>query len=174
MNIENKNVVSTLYDSIKNIIEQSKHYAVTQVNYYLVIAYWNIGKMIKENIIETKRAEYGEETIKKLGEKLTLEYGNGFGQRNLFRMMKFYEFFHDKTILTTMSAKFSWSHFVEFIRIEDDLKRDFYITMCYNEKWSVRTLRERINTMLFERTAISKNPKKQSKTTLLYSQKKTK
>lgn len=89
MNIENKKIDLNFYESIKDIIEQSKHYAVTQVNYSLVIAYWNIGKMIKENIIENKRAEYGEETVKKLGEKLTLEYGNGFGQRNLFRMMSF-------------------------------------------------------------------------------------
>lgn len=108
MNIENKKIDLNLYESIKDIIEQSKHYAVTQVNYSLVIAYWNIGKMIKENIIENKRAEYGEETVKKLGEKLTLEYGNGFGQRNLFRMMRFYEFFPDTTILTTLSAKFSY------------------------------------------------------------------
>lgn len=166
MDIENKNSVLNLYKDIKNIIEQSKHYAITQVNYSLVIAYWNIGKMIKENIIENKRAEYGEETIKKLGEKLTLEYGNGFGQRNLFRMMKFYELFHDTTILTTLSAKLSWSHFVEFMRIEDGLKRDFYIAMCCNEKWSVRTLRERINTMLYERTAISKKPEETVKNDL--------
>lgn len=172
MNIENKKIDLNLYESIKDIIEQSKHYAVTQVNYSLVIAYWNIGKMIKENIIENKRAEYGEETVKKLGEKLTLEYGNGFGQRNLFRMMRFYEFFPDTTILTTLSAKFSWSHFVEFIRLEDDLKRDFYISMCYNEKWSVRALRERINTMLYERTAISKKPEETIKKDLaLLSQK---
>jgi len=102
--IKTKKIVSTLFENIKNIIEQSKHYAVTQVNYSFVIAYWNIGKMIKENIIETKRAEYGEESIKKLGEKLTLDYGNGFGQRNRFKMMKFYEFFPDTTILTTLST----------------------------------------------------------------------
>jgi len=52
--IKNKNIVSTLFEKIINIIEQSKHYAVTQVNYSFVIAYWNIGKMIKINIIESK------------------------------------------------------------------------------------------------------------------------
>jgi hypothetical protein len=83
--IKTKNIISTLFENIKNIIEQSKHYAVTQVNYSL------------------------EETIKKVGEKLTLEYGNGFGQRNLFKMMKFYEFFPDITILMTLSAKFKWT-----------------------------------------------------------------
>ena len=52
----------------------------------------------------------------------------------------------------------SWSHFVELLQIEDNLKREFYATMCVNEKWSVRTLRERISSALFERTAISKRP----------------
>jgi len=42
--------------------------------------------------------------------------------------------------------------------IDDALKRDFYIEMCKIEKWSTRTLQERINSMLYERTAISKNP----------------
>ena len=54
----------------------------------------------------------------------------------------------------------TWSHFVELLPIEDEIKRDFYATMCKNENWSVRTLRERKKTMLFERTAISKKPEK--------------
>jgi predicted nuclease of restriction endonuclease-like (RecB) superfamily len=52
----------------------------------------------------------------------------------------------------------SWSHFIEFIKIKDELKREFYIAMCSTERWNVRTLRERVNSMLYERTAISKKP----------------
>jgi predicted nuclease of restriction endonuclease-like (RecB) superfamily len=57
-----------------------------------------------------------------------------------------------------MSHKLSWSHFIEFIKVKDELKREFYIVMCAKERWNVRTLRERVNSMLFERTAISKKP----------------
>ena len=58
----------------------------------------------------------------------------------------------------TLSHKLTWSHFVELIKIKDEVQLEFYITMCTTEKWSVRTLRERRNSMLFERTAISKKP----------------
>lgn len=88
---------------------------------------------------------------------MTQEYGRGYSRRNLFNMVKFYEVFFDKEILQTVSAKLSWSHFVKLIYIEDNLKREFYTTMCVNERWSIRTLNERINSMVYERTAISTN-----------------
>jgi len=73
-------------------------------------------------------------------------------------MIKFYESFMDCEIVTTVSAQLTWSHFVELISIEDDLKREFYATICSSERWSVRTLRERKSSMMYERTAISKKP----------------
>jgi hypothetical protein len=73
-------------------------------------------------------------------------------------MLRFYEFLPDEHILTTLSSKLSWSHIVEIIKEKDSLKREFYITMCINEGWSVRQLSGRIQSMLFERTAISKKP----------------
>ena len=58
----------------------------------------------------------------------------------------------------TLCSQLSWSHFRQLIGIEDSLKREFYIEMCQLERWSVRQLQERINSMLFERTALSKKP----------------
>lgn len=149
---------NTLYTSLREVIDSSRQYATSQVNQALILAYWNIGKIIKLNVLENKKANYGEETIGNLAQKLTTDYGQGFGQRNLFRMTRFFEMFPDLQILTTVSAKLSWSHFVDLIKIEDEIKREFYISICANERWSVRTLRERINSMLYERTAISKKP----------------
>jgi predicted nuclease of restriction endonuclease-like (RecB) superfamily len=106
------------------------------------------------------RAQYGDATIKRLAEKLVLEYGNGFGQRNLFRMVRFYQQFSDREIVTTVSAQLSWSHFVEIIKVDDAIKREFYISMAADGRWSVRTLRERMDSMLFERTAIARQPDK--------------
>jgi len=150
--------LDTLYQDVKQLIEQAKAHVVTQVNQALVLTYWRIGKMIKEKVILEQRAEYGEATMKKLAERLVLDYGNGFSQRNLFRMAKFYQQFPELQILTTLSAQLSWSHFVELIKIDDTLKREFYISMCTSARWSVRVLRERMDGMLFERTAISKQP----------------
>ena len=111
---------------------------------------------IKNEVLENERAKYGDEIIKELSKKLTYEYGTGFSKANLVRMARFYRFFNDKAIVATLSHQLSWSHFIEFIKIEDELKREFYTTMCKNENWSVRTLRKRVNSMLFERTAIIK------------------
>lgn len=158
--------MDALFVNIKDIIEKSKEYVVKNVNSTLVLLYWNVGKMIKENLVNNKRTEYGKEVLKKIGKSLTIEYGNGFSEGNLSRMVKFHSFFADENILVTLSQKFTWSHFVEFIRIEDDLKREFYITMCNNENWAVRTLRDRINSMLYERTAISKSPEETIKNDL--------
>ena len=70
----------------------------------------------------------------------------------------FMSFIPMKTFLTTLLSKLSWSQVIEIIKQKDPVKREFYITMCTNEGWSVRELAGRINSMLFERTAISKKP----------------
>lgn len=155
-----------LYSNIKSILDRSKLYAVKQVNHSLVLAYWTIGKLIKENMIEGDRAEYGKKILQQLSEKLILEYGSGFSSANLSRMASFYCYFKDKEIVATLSQQFTWSHFVELIKIKDEMKREFYVTMCLNEKWSIRVLRERINSLLFERTAISKKPEETIKSDL--------
>jgi predicted nuclease of restriction endonuclease-like (RecB) superfamily len=69
--------------------------------------------------------------------------------------------FPDEPIVATLSHQLSWSHVVEILPLKDPLQRDFYVQMCAAERWSVRTLRERIDAMLFERTAISKKPQAQ-------------
>ncbi len=147
-----------LFQDIKHLIEQSKAQVITQVNQTLVLTYWQIGKIIKTTLVTEERAKYGDETVERLAKRLSQEYGSGFSGRNLLRMMRFYEQFLDESMLTTVSSKLSWSHFIELIRMDDSLKREFYLTMCANERWSVRVLRDRINSMLFERTAIAKQP----------------
>lgn len=73
-------------------------------------------------------------------------------------MVKFYDFFLEEEILQTLAIKLSWSHFIELLSTKDELKREFYYTLCINERWNVRELRDRINSMLFERSALSKQP----------------
>lgn len=155
--LENINI-NKLYDKIVTLIEETKRNVVIRVNNEMTSLYWHIGKNVTENILKNKKAEYGKEVIKKLSNKLIIEYGRGYGERNIFRMVKLYDYYSDFEILSTLSAKLSWSHFVELIQIPDKLKRDFYATMCLNENWTVRVLRERIESALFERTAISKKP----------------
>lgn len=154
----NYNELTVLYQNVSTLIENTKEKIYHSVNSELVLLYWNIGKTIKQDIIKSERAVYGENVVEALAKELSEQYGKGYGKRNLFRMIKFYEAFGDYKIVTTMSAQLTWSHLVELISIEDSLKREFYATMSSNERWSVRTLRERKSSMMYERTAISKKP----------------
>lgn len=95
------------------------------------------------------------------------EYGRGYSVRNLFNMIKFYEVFKDEQILHSVSAKLTWTHIKRLIYIDDELKREFYIAMSASERWSVRTMNERINSILYERTQISKLPEETIKNDLM-------
>ena len=144
---------------IIDIIEENKSEVIKSINNHMVMTYWNIGKEIYLDELNGKdRADYGKEIIKSISIKLTEKYGRGFSASNLRRMRQFYTMFTDEKICVTLSRKLTWSHFVEFIKIEDQLKREFYVTMSLNEGWVVRILKERINSMLFERTSISNKP----------------
>lgn len=58
----------------------------------------------------------------------------------------------------TLSRQLSWSHFVPLLPLKGPLQRDYYAQMASAGCWSVRSLRERIDSMLYERTALSKKP----------------
>lgn len=148
-----------LFLHISSLIESSKSNLATIVNRQLTLLYWQIGHLIHHEIVQLKRAEYGEQVIATLSHQLTGIYGKGFTRTALVRMKVFSELFIYDEISATLSHQLNWSHFVELIGIKDDLKRGFYIEMCKIEHWSVRQLRERIGSMLYERTAISKKPK---------------
>ena len=128
------------------------------VNAGLTLLYWQIGKLIGEEVLKGERAEYGKQIVRALSAQLVAEYGRGFSEKNLRRMVQFAEFFPDKNIVVTLLRQLSWSHFLSLITLREPLQREFYAEMCRIEGWSVRTLRQRIDSMLYERTALSKKP----------------
>ena len=154
----NKSISGDLIGDIRSLIETARHNVAVTVNAGLTILYWQIGNRIRQDILKEKRAKYGEEILPTLSAKLVPEFGNGFSVRNLSRMIQFAEVFPDKEIVVTLSRQLSWSHFVSILPLKDDLQRDFYAEMCRIERWSVRTLRKKIDGMLYERTAISRKP----------------
>lgn len=136
------------------------------VNATLSLLYWQIGKRINEEILQNQRAEYGKEIVSALSEQLTSDYGSGWSKRQLHHCIRFAEVFPDFEIVHTLCSQLSWSHIRLIIPMEVSLKRDFYIEMCKLEKWSTRRLQERIQSMLYERTAISKKPEQTIKNDL--------
>jgi predicted nuclease of restriction endonuclease-like (RecB) superfamily len=140
------------------MIEEARQSVATAINTRLTTLYWRMGCRIRSEILDEKRAGYGEEILATLSQELTKEYGQGFTISGLSRMLKFAELFPDEQIVATLSQQLSWSHFVEILPLKEPLKRDFYAEMCRIEKWNVRTLRKKVDSMLYERTAISRKP----------------
>jgi predicted nuclease of restriction endonuclease-like (RecB) superfamily len=156
--VSNAILTAPLLNDLRLLIDQTRQQVAQTANAALVLMNWHIGKRISDEILKNQRAEYGKEIVASLSRQLTAEYGKGFTRTNLIRMRLFAEFFPNIEISATLSHQLSWSHFVEVLSLKDHLKRDFYVEMCRIERWSVRTLRERINGMLYERTALSKKP----------------
>ncbi len=157
-NISTKLDTPHLFAAVCRLVNESKASIAIAVNQRLTMLYWSIGKMIKTEILKNQRAEYGEQVIDTLSKKLAEEYGKGWSKQQLWNCLYTVEIFPKEKIISTLSGELSWSHLKELIYIKDDLQREFYIQLCRNERWSVRQLRERINSMLYERTALSKNP----------------
>ncbi|MEI8114005.1 MAG: PDDEXK nuclease domain-containing protein [Bacteroidia bacterium] len=143
---------------IKSLIENSKQNIAISVNAEMTILYWQIGQRINMEILQGARANYGKQVVFLLSQNLIFEYGQGWSEKHLRHCLRFSEVFPDFQIVSTLWRQLSWSHLKEVIYIEDPLKREFYIEMCKLERWSVRTFRERIQSMLYERTAISRKP----------------
>ncbi|MSU49716.1 MAG: DUF1016 domain-containing protein [Opitutus sp.] len=149
-----------LLTEVRELILSTRQTVARGVNAALVVLYWKIGERIHRDILQEKRASYGEEILPTLSAKLVPEFGEGFGVRNLARMVGLAEAFPDARIVATLSQQLGWSHFVELLPLKKALQRDFYAEMCRLERWSVRALRAKIGGMLYERTALSRRPAK--------------
>lgn len=148
----------TLLPELRDLIEQARQYVAQTSNSTLTLLHWKLGARIQREILLGARASYGEEILPTLSAKLVPEYGKGFSARNLSRMIQFAEAFPDEPIVATLSQHLSWSHFVEILPLKKPMEREFYAEMCRIEHWSVRTLRERIGSQLYLRTALTKQP----------------
>ncbi len=152
------NNVAPLFDNIAILIQESRQRVAVTVNAELTMLYWNIGKHIKTEILNNKRADYGQKIVVTLSRQLTETFGKGWSVRQLQNCLRIAETFPDEQIMHALRAQLTWTHIKTIMYIENELKREFYIELCKNERWSSRQLEERIGSMLFERTAISKKP----------------
>ena len=156
----------SLITDLRTLINEARKKVALIVNTEITLLYWHIGKRINEEVLGNQRAEYGKQIVSTVSTQLTKEYGRGFELRNLRRMMQFAELFPDFQIVAPLARQLSWSHFIELLSIKNDLGREFYLTMAASENWSIRTLRNKIDSMLYERTAISSKPEEVIKTEL--------
>lgn len=147
-----------LLTDLRVLIADARRRVAASVNAEMVMLYWRMGERIHRENLGQERGDYGKQIVATLSRQLTAEFGRGFSRQSLYRMIRFTEVFPDRRIVSTLSRQLGWSHFIEIIALDDALKRDFYAEMCRLERWSVRTLRTKIQSLLYERTSLSKKP----------------
>lgn len=147
-----------LLSDIRTLIEQGRQQLATTVNSALTLLYWHIGQRIRNEVLQGERATYGEQIVPALARQLEADYGRGFSEKSLRRMVQFAELYPDEQIVVSLIRHLSWTHVLVLLPLKEPLARDFYAQMCSLERWSVRTLRERVDSMLFERSALSRQP----------------
>lgn len=149
-----------LFGEIKTLISSAKQRAAVAVNAELTLQYWQVGQRINTEVLKGERADYGKQVVANLSKQLTGVFGKGWSEKQLFHCCRFAEAFPDQQIVSTLSRQLYWSHFLELIYLKEPLTRDFYVQMCGIERWSVRTLRKQVGSLLFERTMAAKKPVK--------------
>ena len=150
-----------IIEDIKEVIVSSRQKVAYEVNNTMLLAYWNVGKIIVENEQNGNiKAEYGKQVMKELSKELRKILGSGFSVSNLFNIRRFYITYPK---FQTLSGKLSWSHYCELLSIENIDERNFYEKECINSNWSVRELKRQIDTSLFERLLLSEGKSNKEK-----------
>ena len=107
--------------------------------------YYNVGKLLSE-----AGKCYGEGIIKEYSERLSKDLNINYNERTLFRIRQFYLLIVQQKV-STLSTQLTWSHYVELLKLNDNIKINYYISICEQQNLSVRQLRERIKNKEYER-----------------------
>ncbi|GHU11805.1 hypothetical protein AGMMS50225_18170 [Betaproteobacteria bacterium] len=135
-----------IYGSVRQTLIEARRKTAAVINSVMIEAYWEIGRRITES--QGERADYGQQLMKYLSERLTTEFGAGFTERNLQAMRQFYQAF---PIPHTLCAELSWSHYRLLMRVSDKTRREFYTSEAAASGWTVRQLDRQIHSFFYER-----------------------
>jgi hypothetical protein len=177
---------SAALEQIAAVIADARRRAARAVNATMTATYWMIGRrIVEEEQRGSKRADYGEELVERLGVALTARFGRGFGARNLWRMRSFFLAYpailspvsselparRGRKILSTLSSEsprdqlasvaarlpLPWWHYVRLLAVKSEQARRFYEEESVRGGWTVRQLRRQIDSQFYERTLLSRN-----------------
>jgi predicted nuclease of restriction endonuclease-like (RecB) superfamily len=148
-------LLDALYARVREILTLARDRAWQAVNTAMVEAYWEVGRVIVEDEQAGKgRADYGKRVLEGLAQRLTVEFGKGFDQSNLRNMRTF---FLSYPIRDALRRELSWTHYRLLLRVDKPDARAFYEAEAVNARWSTRELERQINSLLFERLALSRD-----------------
>lgn len=151
---KHNNENNLLASQVVQIIREARQTAYRAVNFTMVLAYWNIGKLIVEDELHWERADYGKSVLRNLSQRLTKEFGKGFDESNLRYMRLFYKTF---PICDTLRHELSWSHYRRLISVENIDARIWYMNEAADSVWSTRQLDRQISTLYYDRLLASQN-----------------
>jgi hypothetical protein len=136
-------VEESLFGHVTTLIEAARGRVALTVNAELTMLYWGIGRRIREDVLDGARGQYGQQVVRRLADRLTARYGRGYSKRSLLRMVQFSAVYPAQSIVPTLLAQLTWSHFVQLIMLEDADERSFYEALAARDHWSIRTLSQR-------------------------------
>ena len=142
-------IENDLYNAISQVLISARQNAYKAVNFAMVQAYWNIGRLIVEDEQNgEKRAEYGKKVLDDLAKRLTADFGKGFTTTNLKYMRSFYIAF---PIRHALRAELSWTHYRLLVKVENADARNWYMNEAVAENWSTRQLERQISVLYYDR-----------------------
>ncbi len=154
MNKNEPAVFMDIYTEIKELLTLSRNQTYNAVNFAMVHAYWNIGRIIVEHEQNgSLRAGYGKGVLLDVSERLQEEFGSGFSVRNLQQMKKFYVLFPNTNALR---SQLTWTHYRALLRVENETARNWYMEECIRSAWSSRQLERQISTLYYDRLLASR------------------
>ena len=143
------------YQSVAEVLHNARASAYRAVNFVMVEAYWNIGRMIVEEEQQGKeRADYGAFIVRNLSIRLTVEFGKGFAEQSLRNMR---QFFLSIPIRSALRSELTWTHYKALIRVERPEARSWYLNEAADQNWSTRALERQINSLYYERMLMSRD-----------------
>ncbi len=145
-------ISDSLVADVRNIIEKGRRHAFAAAGQAAILTYWNVGRrIVEEEQHGNVRADYGKNLIPALADRLTVEFGSGYGRRNLADYRKFYLEFSDLEILHTRVQNLNWSHIRRILSVSNPEAREWYLKTAAEDMWSVKTLDRNISTQYYER-----------------------
>ena len=144
-----------IYSEIKETLLSSRNQAYAAVNFAMVQAYWQIGRIIVEHEQGgNMRADYGKSVLQELSARLTEDFGKGFSVRTLQQMKKFYVMFPNTNALR---SQLTWTHYRLLLSVENEQARQWYMNEAIASAWSSRQLERQISTLYYERLLASRD-----------------
>ena len=144
-----------MHAELRALIAASRQRLAGAVNAELTRLYWTVGQRLAFEVLGGDRAQYGGQTMTRLGQRLAEEFGRGFEAKNLRRMVQFAQAFPDPEKVASLMRQLSWTHFLQLIPVKTDAARWFYAQQCVEARWSVRELHRQIDRKAYERTEIA-------------------